>query len=223
MSCGKCKDGWLVDAEGTYYRCDCYEAELAKLRIKKSGISEEFRKKGFTDFDDRGNEQLKIAKSAAINYTKNFLETEHSRNNSIMFCGQVGSGKTHLSMAIANNLMNKMNVGVIYMPYRDTATVIKQSITDKDNYQNAINKYQTARVLFIDDLLKGKSTDSDLNILFEIINYRYLNNLPLIISTEKSVDDLLDFDEGVMSRIIQMCKGNIITFSGRELNYRIYG
>ncbi|MGL4760423.1 MAG: hypothetical protein ACRCWG_03110, partial [Sarcina sp.] len=66
-----------------------------------------------------------------------------------------------------------------------------------------------ADVLFMDDAFKGKITESDINIMFEIVNHRYLNNMPMIISTELNTDKLLDIDEGLGSRIIEMCKGNM--------------
>lgn len=71
-------------------------------------------------------------------------------------------------------------------------------------------------MLYIDDLLKGKITESDVNILYEIVNYRYMNKLPLIISTEKSVSALLDFDEAIASRMLEMCRGNIVKLQGRN-------
>lgn len=49
-----------------------------------------------------------------------------------------------------------------------------------------------------------------------------MNNLPIVISTEKTSEELLDFDEVVGSRIIEMSKGDIIQLQGRELNYRLY-
>ena len=73
----------------------------------------------------------------------------------------------------------------------------------------------------IDDLLKGKNTEADNNILFEIINYRYLNNLPMVISTEKMQEELLDYDEGTMSRVIEMSRGHMVEIVGREYNYRL--
>ena len=49
-----------------------------------------------------------------------------------------------------------------------------------------------------------------------------MNNKPMVISTEKLPDELLNFDEAVGSRILEMCRGNIILFDGKELNYRLY-
>ena len=54
-----------------------------------------------------------------------------------------------------------------------------------------------ALIGFIDDFLKGRTTESDVNIVYEIVNYRYNNNLPVIISTEKKPSELIDFDERI--------------------------
>lgn len=98
----------------------------------------------------------KTAKDKAVSYVKSFSDIEFDRNNSIAFLGNCGSGKTHLSIAIANNLMAK-NIGVLYMPYRDVVTKIKQTVTDEINYNNAIQRYKSARVLLIDDFAKRES------------------------------------------------------------------
>lgn len=70
-------------------------------------------------------------------------------------------------------------------------------------------------------LLNGKVTEADINIMFEIINYRYLNGKPIIISSELFQEDLLKFDEAIGSRIIEMCKGRIVEIRGIENNYRL--
>ena len=74
----------------------------------------------------------------------------------------------------------------------------------------------------MDDLLKGKPTEADINILYELVNYRYMHNKPMVISTERLPDDLVGFDEAVGSRIIEMCRDNIVILKGEKLNYRIY-
>lgn len=223
--CPKCKDiGWFeIEKDGHIFmrRCECLIMKEAKFLMEKSGVSLEFQSKGFKNFDTRNNPQLSNAKSKAIGYYQNFFKIEHTRNNSIIFYGQVGSGKTHLGTAICSNLMSQ-NVAVIYMSYRNTLTKIKQVLIDEADYKKEVNRYAQARVLYIDDLLKGRTTESDVNILYEIVNYRYMNNLPIIISTEKSLEELMNFDEAIGSRIIEMCRGNIIQLQGKELNYRLF-
>ena len=98
-----------------------------------------------------------------------------------MFLGQVGSGKTHLSMAISNVLMDN-GIGVLYMPYRESIMKLKQNIMDKEYCTKEISKFKNAKVLFVDDLFKGSFSGSDVNIMFEIINHRYFNWMPVIVS-----------------------------------------
>lgn len=222
--CQKCKDiGWLITYDGKYEitkRCGCYAVKRAEELMEQSGISAEFRKKSFDGFDTKGHPMLINAKNKAINYVENFRETEHRRYNSIMFCGQPGSGKTHLGTAICSRLLY-MGIPVIYMAYRNAMTKIKQHMTDEAVYSRELSIYMYAGVLYIDDMLKGRLTETDVNVMYEIVNYRYMNNLPLIISTEKDLNGLLMFDEATGSRIIEMCRGNIVLLQGKELNYRL--
>ncbi len=225
--CDKCKDTGIIiyvgdDGEEYGRQCECTALKRAKQMLKNSGISEAFQKINFEEFNIFDNEELKRAKETAIKYYKGFLRTEKDRYNSIIFCGQVGSGKTHLGMAIANNLLEN-KIPVIFMPYRNVITQLKQNITNEEAYNKEMSKYLDARVLFMDDMLKGKVTDSDVNIMFEIINYRYINHLPMIITTEKTLDELVRFDEAVGSRVIEMCRGNIVVFKNKNLNYRLRG
>lgn len=225
--CELCKDtGWVhytKDDKDYARRCECQEIIDAGNRLKKSGISEEFLKKSFDNYNDRDKIPLHIAKDKAMKYCERFQEIRHERFNSILFMGQVGSGKTHLSMAICNTLMNEQKTPVLYMPYREAILKIKQSVKDEINYQRAIDRYKNTPVLMIDDLLKGKSTEADLNILFEIINHRYLNNAPMIVSTELMPNQLLNYDEGVMSRLIEMARDYMVEIKGQEYNYRLNG
>lgn len=224
--CPKCQDkGFILrrDENGyeVAYDCECFETQIAQDMMRHSGITSEFQKKTFDNFITKDNKQLADAKTKAMQYVENFEKAEHDRYNSIMFCGQVGAGKTHLGTAISRELMNT-GVAVIYMAYRNAVTKLKQNIIDEKSYNEELKRYTSARVLYIDDLLKGKLTDSDVNIMYEIVNYRYMNNMPIIISTEKTPDDLLAFDEAIGSRLIEMCRWNVIHFQGKELNYRLY-
>lgn len=200
--------------------CKCKEIEKAKKIWKASGINPEQAKQTFGNYISY-NDITELAKNTAIQYYKNFENIKDIRHNSIAFIGQVGSGKTHLSVALAVNFLKNKKVPVVYMPYRDIITNIKQNMLDKEYYAKQLGKYQKSKILLIDDLFKGKVTESDINIMFEIINYRYLNYLPIIISSEFTAEKLLDFDEAVGSRILEMCKDYTVEIRGKENNYRL--
>lgn len=220
--CKKCKDVTFILTERGAVPCSCKELREAERILSKSGISKEFANKTFDNFDYSRNVQVLNAYNMARQYVNNFQDIKDSRPNSIIFMGSVGGGKSHLSFAIANALMKK-GVGVIYMGYRESIMKIKQNVMNMDEYEKIMNRYKKCKVLLIDDLFKGNITLSDINIIFEIVNYRYFNNLPMIISTEKCIKDLLEIDEAIGSRILEMAKDYNMELKGGKLNYRIYG
>ena len=218
--CDKCRDRTFILIDDGAVPCECRQVRQAEEILKKSGISEEFRSKRFNNFNYAKENQIYEAYKEAYMYSKHFKSNEGERCNSIMFMGQVGSGKTHLSLAIANELMDNC-VGVVYMSYREVVTRLKQNMMDDVYYHRVMGKYKSARVLLIDDLFKGRITESDINIVFELLNYRYFNKLPVIVSCEMDVNKILDVDEAIGSRLIEMCK--VVQIKGKKLNYRMYG
>jgi DNA replication protein DnaC len=224
--CPDCKDtGFIYNPEKNAWKpCKCVEVARCKRLIEKSGISEAFQEKTVNGYRPK-NEQQKAAKKMAADYIRKFEAIKANRNNSIAFLGQAGSGKTHLIIAIANALL-KGGIGVIYMQYREALTYLKQLIMDDYIYQREIGKYKDAKVLLIDDIYKGaknqgRVNESEMRIMFEIINCRYLAKLPVLISGEFDIDSMVDMDEATGSRIAEMCSGRIVVFEGKELNHRM--
>lgn len=196
--------------------CECRSVREAERILKVSGVSDAFRKKTFDSFDFSRSIECMEAFNKANEYAKSF-----DKKGSIMFLGQVGSGKTHLCMAIANKLMDN-GVGVVYMNYRDAIMGLKQNIMDEVYYQKQIGRLKNCKVLFIDDLFKGRLTESDINVVYEIINFRYFKGLPVIVSCEKGTDEILKIDEAIGSRLLEMCGDSVVVMKGKRLNYRIY-
>lgn len=227
ISSGECPNcggkGFIIKNSSKYQDtivfCKCREMDKTRVLWKNSGIETEKNRLTFGNYKPY-NRSTETAKEAAIDYFKAFKNLRNSRKNSIAFLGQVGCGKTHLSVAIGLNLLSK-NIPVVYMSYRDEILRLKQNILDEEYYASSLRRYKLAEVLIIDDLFKGKINESDINIIFEIVNYRYMNNRPIIVSSEFTAERLLYFDEGVGSRIIEMCKDYMVEIEGKENNYRV--
>lgn len=205
--------------------CKCRAKMLTEARMNASGISIAFRNKTIEGYEAGVNKELQNAKHKALEYMEEFSDIEREEHNSIMFLGNPGSGKTHLSLGIGNKLLNSYGVGCMYMPYRETMTELKHLNAGeyKIQYAEKMHRITTVRLLIIDDLFKGTVTDADLNYVFQIINQRYLNNLPFVLSSEKSPTELLAIDEAIGSRLLQQAKGRVVHIKGKDTNYRIYG
>lgn len=224
ICCNICEDVGFIEVEtkdGMRYRpCKCREMAKIQKIWEQSGISVNDIDKSFSNFET-WNIQIRDMKDKATSYYRQFENIKKERTNSIMLCGNPGCGKTHLALALANNLLKKKQLPVVYMPYRDVITDLKHHMTDEEYYKRTLSKYQNCEVLLIDDLFKGKINETDINIMFELINYRYLNRLPMIISTEFTIEKLLSFDEAIGSRIYEMSKNYVAQIQGSNNNYRL--
>ena len=226
FDCPICEDREVIPTgeRNTFKPCSCVNVKKARRIIENSGISEGFRSKTIREYQPITTEQRK-AKEHAIEYIRRFSEIETEKNNGLAFLGNPGSGKTHLTIAIANALL-AAGIEVRYMQYREALTALMQNRFDEEAYVKAIRPWKACRVLLLDDLFKGAvrrdgSLGQEGNIMFEILNHRYLAGKPVLVSSEFTIDRMLDLDEAVGSRIAEMAKGRTVQFIGRQHNYRM--
>lgn len=220
--CNICEDrGYIFKIQDGYevaVPCSCLEKRQSIEKLTLSGLTEVFRQKTINSFNADKEWQIK-AKMKVLEYVNNFKET----NASLILTGNPGGGKTHLGVGAMLELINN-NVGCVYKEYISMLTNLKQVINEEEEFIRELEKYINPRVLFLDDFLKGQPTEADRKYIYKVINTRYLKGKPMIISTEKSIKEILMFDEAVGSRIVEMCQNNIITFPrGIENNYRLRG
>ena len=222
-NCPKCKNKGVI-----YYRqggyevfkdCECMEARRSLRRIEKSGLKDALKKCTFESFTAE-NDFQKEMKSKAGKFIK------HCKENWFFIGGQVGCGKTHICTAIVRKLLVGEGRNTRYFQWRDEVPKIKAK-ANSEEYEELLKPWKTVEVLYIDDLFKteqGKNpTTADVNIAFEILNYRYRNpELITIISSERTIQDTVKIDEAVGSRIFER-SGNYCINIQKDIkkNYRL--
>ncbi|WP_017814418.1 DnaA ATPase domain-containing protein [Paenibacillus shenyangensis] len=205
--------------------CSCRDKKQIKRLMKSSRITDAFREMTFSNFDTANRPAvIQQMYAVAYKYTKELpnLIKNKARYNSCCLLGQPGVGKSHLLTAVSNNLLAK-GIAVQYFPWVEGINDLQ---SDFEAAKQKVSYMQQVSVLFIDDLFKGrdKPTPWQLEQIFGIINYRYLNNLPILISSEKTIAQMCEFDEATGSRIIEMCKNYKVTIErDLNLNYRLLG
>ena len=206
VDCDICNNtGYVVrrDENGVDWsrECVCMKARRSKRSLRNSGLAD------------------MVTRYTFLNYKTPNRECEKIKAKAIRFCdepegwfyisGQPGSGKTHICTAICNEFI-KQGRSLKYMLWRDESVPLRALMTDQEAYADKMYKLKTIPVLYIDDFLKckGDPTPAELNLAFELINGRYNNEkLRTIISTERSIENVLDFDEALGSRIYEKSKG----------------
>lgn len=222
--CRECRNKGVIyseteSGETVFNRCKCWEKRKSLRRIHTSGLKDLLDRYTFDKFECSEFFQLKVKEKAL-----NFVKDENKRG--FFIGGQVGCGKSHICTAIVREFLVEQGKETLYMQWKGDSARLK-GIANTESYSCEVEKYKTVPVLYIDDLFKtetGKTpTAADINLAFEIINHRYIgSDLITIISTEKLPGELIDIDEAVASRIIEMCRGYVLPVEYQKgRNYRL--
>lgn len=194
--------------------CGCLYKAKNDIRVENSGLKQQVEQQSFDTYKaDEGWQKGVKEKAEAY--------TTFDTDKWFYICGNSGTGKTHLCTAITKDLLKKQ--AVLYMLWRDVTGQLKRLATSPD-YDKILDKYKRVEVLYIDDFLKtvnkARPTDADLQIAFELLNYRSMNNLKTIISSEFSLEEVIGFDEATGSRIFEKAEDFYIKLSNKS-NYRL--
>ncbi|MCY1715202.1 ATP-binding protein [Caproiciproducens galactitolivorans] len=208
--------------------CKCMAIRRSIWNIKKSGLKNLLQKYTFDNFK-AADEWQRDFKADAQRFV-----TDH--NGKWFYAGgQVGAGKTHICTAIVQAFLKK-GIAARYMLWRDEVVRLKAIVNDDEEYAKAINPLKTVPVLYIDDffktgdeldrygnIVKKRPTQGDINVAFELLNYRYNNDqLVTIISSERTIEEILSCDEAVGSRIYQRTKDYCwVLTAPKAKNYRL--
>jgi DNA replication protein DnaC len=191
------------------------EADRARKReridrlIGRSGLGRRFQQRTFENFECSTPEQQKC-----FNLAKRYADTFADRlqdGKGLLMIGSIGAGKTHLAAAIANQLL-AAGIPVIFKTAIDLLSDIRSTYDTETQESKVVDTYGTVELLILDDLGKEKVTAWAASMIFSIINARYENMLPTIITTNHGCKELaaaLGDDrtraEAIVSRLQETC------------------
>jgi len=207
--------------------CNC---ALSEKRDERKKVASEMFADEYKDYKLANFTVLQGFQRNMLDKAKMFLNTKGIF--SILYLGQSGCGKSHLCIAIANEFLLK-GASVEFMSYPEWILKLKQHMYNSTEYANMIYKFKKCNYLVIDDFLKsatkrGETNETDLQLVFEIIDYRYRYKNPVIISSEYYFDEISDKSEAIAGRLKQMAthfESNYIIEITRDKtrNFRLKG
>lgn len=138
----------------------------------------------FENFQPRGQLGLPPREAdaieAAFNTSQQFAQ---SLNGWLLLEGGYGCGKTHLAAAIANFTVS-MGVPTLFITVPDLLDTLRFSYDDPTStFEQRFDEIRTSPLLILDDFGTHNATNWAQEKLFQIINYRYINRLPLVVTT----------------------------------------
>jgi DNA replication protein DnaC len=181
------------------------DARVAILR-ERSGLSK--RMKGYT----LGNFRPTVSNAAGRARVKvdGYLEDwEENRDagKGLYFCGGVGTGKTHLAVAVMNELIRRKRIPSLFVTVPELLDNLRETYNKPGrNLDEWMDAVQNAEFLVLDDLGSERTTEWVRERIFVIVNHRYREALPTVFTSNIGPKDLAEqLGERTASRIIAMC------------------
>ena len=221
--------------------CGCLKRALAIESAKASGFGDIIKKQNFKNFSldyysriipeesaetenkaenktESDYEKMRTVLESCKNYAEKFGQPDYAKH--LIMCGKTGLGKTHLSSAIAGEVIKKG--GDVY--YGSAQSILYSFEKERFARYGAFNaeiieRYMTCDLLIIDDLGTEYSGNMTMASLYTLINMRIAESKNMIISTNLSVDDIrIKYDERIVSRIFG--EFSVLQFVGEDIRFK---
>lgn len=229
LHCYKChtpKEMW-IDVEDNRIRvrmlCQCEEEQDRKEKsawtegqenrkindLRVAGLNESMRNWTFAN-SNGSNAQIM---ERAVKFVDRF-DQMRTEGVGFLFYGDVGTGKSYMAAAIANGLIDK-GIPALVTNFSRLLNDLGSFEINHNNYINNLNRYP---LLVIDDLGIERSTEFALEKVFDVIDSRYRDGKPLIVTTNLDLNQLSNpMDIGrkrIYDRVLEMCLP--LKFSGKN-------
>ncbi len=220
--CDKCNDTGNIDGK----MCTCMKSLLKKTAYEELNKISPLSLCSFESFSLEYYSKIKDEKSGKIPYNymqsvlrfcKKYASEFSPDSHSLIFQGGSGLGKTHLSLSIAQEVINK-GYGVIYV----SAPNIVSRLENEHFGSYSERKGETERLinecdlLILDDMGTEYQSKFGLSVIYNTLNTRLMTNHPTIISTNLSGKEIQEmYGTRMMSRIIGML--DRIEFTGNDI------
>ena len=192
--------------------CGKEEFEREKLETAERDRLYEIARMKAAGIQDRHLREWTFAKAEdtpvirmAQNYVKNWKRVK-AENLGLLFWGDVGTGKSYAAACIANALL-EMRIPVLMTNFSKMLNQMGGLYSEERfSYISSLSGFS---LLIIDDLGIERSTDYAKEQVYSIIDERYKSGLPVIVTTNLTIEDLrcpLQLaDARIYSRILEMC------------------
>lgn len=187
---------------GKLHICSCRQAQISqqvRQRLFTMSHLDELSHLNFDNFEPRGRvgqlprqaESLEQAYNQARHFAQNL-------NGWLLLQGSTGCGKTHLAAAIANFAV-ALGVPTLFITVPDLLDTLRFAYNDPEaTFEERFDQVRSAPLLILDDFGTQNATPWAQEKLFQILNFRYINHLPLVVTTNLTDRD---FDERISSRL----------------------
>lgn len=174
--------------------CVCRQGQVSRqIRQRLFAMSnlQELSHLTFENFQPRG--RIGLAPQQADTLERAYNQARQFAQNLegwLLLQGRYGSGKTHLAAAVANFAVS-LGVPTLFITVPDLLDTLRFAYSDPDaTFEQRFEEIRRAPLLIMDDFGTQNATSWAQEKLFQILNYRYINRLPLVITTNLMLEEI---------------------------------
>ena len=215
--CEKCSDTGFVGTK----MCSCFKEMLITENIRSSGMGMLIEKQSFENFSlDRYKNSPDEYRRMELNFNvaKEFADNFGEGGKNLLFIGKTGTGKTHLSTAIAKKVIEK-GFEVLYDSAQNIVTAYEDDRfkSGYGPYEPKGTKYIECDLLIIADLGTEFVNQFTVSCLYNLLNTRQNKNLSTVISTNLTAEELArKYEDRIYSRLVGR-DSKILLFVGSDM------
>ena len=193
-----------------------FQGKRAEKMFVEGGVGKRFLTATFENFE---RQRMPKAYDIALGFAEKFDEND---GEGVLFTGDVGTGKTHLAAAIANKIIRKYSATVEFVSFVEVLTDIRAAFSNHSEEAYLLEeRMRKADLLVIDDLGKEKPSPFTNELFYRVVNGRYKDRLPMIITSNYGVESLSErLDYSVFSRLVAICK--VVEMRGVDYRMKDY-
>lgn len=216
--CDACGDTGYID----YKMCDCMRKKLILAGYASSGIGTLMQTQSFENFSldyYKADRMTYLLMQSNLERAKEYAKTFHpARSENLAMFGGTGLGKTHLSTAIAREVIEG-GWDVVYVSCVDMfADYEAQRFGNSTGTPTGadLSRYTDCDLLIIDDLGTELTNQFTTSCLYGLLNTRLNRHLPVILSTNLETDE---FRKRYWDRITSRVLGyfTVMPFKGTDI------
>jgi DNA replication protein DnaC len=188
---------------GRVHVCSCRQGQVSQEigdRLYALSNLEQLRHLTFDNFQPRGRIGLSPYKAESLQRAYNHARLfAQNLTGWILLQGGYGCGKTHLAAAVANFAVS-LGVPTLFITVPDLLDSLRFAYNDPDaSFEERFDEIRRSPLLVLDDFGTQNTTPWAQEKLFQIINYRYVNRLATLVTTNLLMEDI---DERIRSRLM---------------------
>lgn len=201
--------------------CACYYAKLNKLTSNNIGIKinkeHSFDNCNFEIFENK--DEYKKTYKMMEDWCDKFDTTKYKN---LILCGKSGVGKTFVAECICNKMMGKNRSVSFYSSFALNNLFLKYHTTFDQTKASLMDGILSCDLLVIDDLgSEPMLRNVTIEYLFVLLNERLTNNKSTIVTTNLSLNQILDkYGERIFSRLCNKASSLLINFNNKDLRLK---